>query len=141
MKLPHLTFYTSNIQAGFAGTVQAFVVKIKPEHKADKGLHAHEYTHVKQWYRWLLLWVLAIGLALLGEALPLDFAPVIIAGVGIHGILYKFIPSYRLEAEGEAYAAQVLEGADLDKMAWFLAHKYDLDITEHEAKQEILAWL
>jgi hypothetical protein len=141
MKLPHLTFYTNNIQAGFAATAQAFVVKIKPEYKNDSGIHAHEYTHVKQWYRLLFIWLTAFAVAYFGGIVPNEYLPLALVGVGLHGLLYLLIPSYKLETESEAYAEQVKHGADIDKMAFHLATWYGLDITQAQAKAEIEDWL
>ena len=143
MKLPHLTIYTDNLPPNVGGTAQAFVVKIRPKYKDDKGIHDHEYVHVKQWYRLLFIWLLAVGLAVASEWVPLEYAGVAIAGVGLHGLLYLLIPSYRLEAEAEAYAAQVKpDRSDLDLMAYRMAlPSYRLGITQEQAKAEIEDWL
>jgi hypothetical protein len=143
MKLPHVIIYTDNLPPNFGGTAQAFVVKIRPKYKDDKGIHDHEYVHVKQWYRLLFIWLLAVGLAVVSEWLPLEYAVIAIAGVGLHGLLYLLIPSYRLKAEAEAYAAQVKQDrSDLDLMAYRLAlPSYKLDITQEQAKKEIEEWL
>lgn len=140
---PLLTIYTDNLPANFAGTAQAFVVKIRPKYKDDKGLHEHEYTHVKQWYKWLFLWLLFTALLVLGtyEHLGLTLAPLAIAGVGVHGLLYLLVPSYKFHAEAEAYAVQVKNGADIDKMAYHLATWYGLGITQAEAKEKIQEYL
>jgi hypothetical protein len=143
VKLPHLTIYTDNLPPNVGGTAQAFVVKIRPKYKDDKGIHDHEYVHVKQWYRLLFIWLLAVGLAVASEWVPLEYAGVAIAGVGLHGLLYLLIPSYRLEAEAEAYAAQVKpDRSDLDLMAYRMAlPSYRLGITQEQAKAEIEDWL
>ena len=143
MKLPHLTIYSDSLPPTLGGTAQAFVVKIRPKYKDDKGIHDHEYVHVKQWYRVLFVWLLAVGLAIVSEWVPLEYAGVAIAGVGLHGLLYLLIPSYRLEAEAEAYAAQTKpDRSDLDLMAYRLAlPSYGLGITQEQAKTEIERWL
>jgi hypothetical protein len=145
MKLPHLTIYTDNLPPNVGGTAQAFVVKIRPKYKDDKGIHDHEYVHVKQWYKAMAAWVAII--ALLTIATYDDFgyalAPLAIAGVGLHGLLYLLIPSYRLEAEAEAYAAQTKpDRSDLDLMAYRMSlPSYRLGITQEQAKAEIEEWL
>jgi hypothetical protein len=143
MKLPYLTIYTDNLPPNVGGTAQAFVVKIRPKYKDDVGIHDHEYVHVKQWYRLLFIWLLAVGLAVVSEWLPLEYAGVAIAGVGLHGLLYLLIPSYRLEAEAEAYAAQVKpDRSDLNLMTYRLAQPmYKLGITQEQAKQHILNYI
>ena len=143
MDLSAVTLYTNNLPAQFAGTANAFVVRIKPQYKDDKALHEHEYTHVKQWYKWLFVWVLFAGLLVIGtyEQLGYALAPLAIAGVGVHGLLYLLFPSYKLHAEAESYAVQVKNGADIDKMAYHLATWYGLDITQAEAKAKIEGYL
>jgi hypothetical protein len=143
VKLPHLTIYTDNLPPNVGGTAQAFVVKIRHKYKDDVGIHNHEYVHVKQWYRVLLVWLLAVGLAAVSEWLPLEYAVIAIAGVGLHGLLYLLIPSYRLEAEAEAYAAQTrADRSDLDLMAYRMSlPSYKLGITQEQAKAEIEDWL
>ena len=145
MKLPHLVVYTDNLPAHSAATAQAFVVRVKHKYKNDKALHEHEYTHVKQWYKVLFVWLLFTGLLVVGtyEHLGYALAPLVIAGVGVHGLLYLLIPRYRLEAEAEAYAAQVKpDRSDLNLMAYRLAHPmYKLGITQEQAKQKIKGWL
>jgi hypothetical protein len=70
------------------------------------------------------------------DSLGYALAPVAIAGIGLHSLLYFFVRSYRLEAE--AYAAQVKSGADLDNMAIDLVDpSYKLNITKEQAKEEI----
>jgi hypothetical protein len=71
-----------------------------------------------------------------------SLAPVAVAGIGIHSLLYLFVRSYRLEAEAQAYAAQVEAGANLDDMADDLAgESHKLGITKEQAKAEIQRWI
>ena len=97
--------YTDNMDENFAGITRAFVISIRPKYKDDKGLLEHEKTHVRQWYKTL----------------------------GLHGLLYAFWRTYRLNCELEAYKEQMQYAPDLkvavDKFADFLANKYGLDIT------------
>jgi hypothetical protein len=141
MKLPHIIFYTNNLPINFGGVAQAFFIRIRPKYKDDKGLYEHEYTHVKQWYRWLTIWLTAFSFAYFGGVVPFEYTPLAFFGVGIHGLLYLLVPTYKLEAESEAYAAQVKHGADLDAMAYHLATWYGLNITQAQAKAEIEDWL
>jgi hypothetical protein len=108
------------------------------------GIHAHEYTHVKQWYKALAVWVAFSALLVAGTYDSLDYslAPIAFAGIGLHGLLYMFVRSYRLEAEAQAYAEQVKAGASLDDMANDLADdSYKLGITQEQAKVEIQRWI
>jgi hypothetical protein len=76
------------------------------------------------------------------DNLGYTLAPVAVAGIGVHGLLYLFVRRYRLEAEAQAYAEQVKSGANLDDMANDLAGDiYKLGITQEQAKIEIQRWL
>ena len=139
-----MTIYTDRFMPDWVGAraIGPFVL-IRPKYKDDKGIHAHEYTHVKQWYKWTALWAILVTLALL--VLP-EAAYVIVPfyglSVGIFPLMYALVKSFRLESEAEAYAAQVKAGADLDKMAKHLANpNYKLGISEEEAKAELQRWL
>jgi hypothetical protein len=144
MRLPSITVYTGNLPPNVNGRTNAFVVRIRPECKDDIGVHNHEYTHVKQWYKTLAAWLMFSTLLVAGtyENLGYALAPVAIAGIGLHSLLYMFVRSYRLEAEAQAYAEQVKSGANLDDMANDLADdSYKLGITKEQAKVEIQRWI
>ena len=139
-----LTIYTNKLLPEWVGArAIMFLVLIRPKYRDDKGIHAHEYTHVKQWYKWTALWAMLVTLALL--ALPEYvniIAPLYGLSLGIFPVMYSLITSFRLESEAEAYAAQVKAGADLNKMAKHLANpNYKLGISEEEAKAELQKWL
>ena len=102
----YLIYYTYRDLNGFAGKTNAFIIRINVAYKGDKGLLEHEKVHVGQFWR-----------------------------NPLHGLFYKFSRSYRLKSEVEAYRKQVEYGADIDKMAWLLWNRYDLDITLDEAKE------
>jgi hypothetical protein len=92
----------------------------------------------------LAIWLAfsALLVAVTYDSLGYTLAPVAVAGIGLHGLLYLFVRSYRLEAEAQAYAEQVRSGANLDDMANDLAGDiYKLDITQAQAKEEIQRWL
>ena len=146
MKLPHLTIYTDSLPPNVGGTAQGFLIKIRPKYKDDVGIHRHEYTHVKQWYKAVAAWVAIIALLTVATYADLGYtlAPLALAGIGLHGALYLFVRSYRLEAEAQAYAAQVKpDRSDLDAMAarMVLNDHYRLGITQEQAKEEIQRWL
>jgi hypothetical protein len=92
----------------------------------------------------LIIWLMFSALLVAGtyDSLGYTLAPVAVAGIGLHSLLYFFVRSYRLEAEAQAYAAQVKSGANLDDMANDLAgDSYKLNITKEQAKEEIQRWL
>lgn len=91
----------------FAATTYGPIILVRPEHREDRGLLAHEKVHVWQW----------------------------LMSAGLHGLMYRFSRGYRLAAEIEAYLEQARCYAD-DRRQIFARHiatLYDLDITESEA--------
>ena len=108
----HIVFYTDRlIPQQFAGYTRGPVIFIRPEYKNDKGLLEHEKVHVRQFWRTL----------------------------GLHGPIYKFSKSYRLKCELEAYSVQLRYSPNsADVFAKFITEKYDLDITQAEAKEALL---
>ena len=108
----YIVFYTDRlIPQQFAGCARGPVIFIRPKYKNDKGLLEHEKVHVRQFWRTL----------------------------GLHGPIYKFSKSYRLKCELEAYSVQLRYSPNsADAFAKFIAEKYDLDITQAEAKEALL---
>lgn len=106
-------FYTDRfIPDRFAAFHFGPFVFIRPKYKDDIGLKMHELTHVNQFYRNPLM-----------------------------GLFYRFSEKYRLKCEVEAYKVQ-LQYYSLDQSALFadyIATKYDLDITQEQAKKLLLS--
>jgi hypothetical protein len=105
----HLVFYTDFlIPSRFAACNRGPVIFIRPKHRNDAGLLAHEIMHVKQWWR-----------------------------NPAFGLFYRFSKQFRLEAEVEAYREQLrhYDTDQSDLFAQYLVEKYDLDIGLAEAQQ------
>ena len=84
------------------------LIQIDKKYKEDKGLLAHERVHVKQFLR---LWLSAIPLGVVLLCLGYDYGILpIIAGLGLHGLLYKFSSIYRYKAEVEAFGYSIAYG-------------------------------
>lgn len=102
---PALIFYTDWINDQFAGVGNAMIVRIRPQHKDDEGLLQHELTHVRQSYRWLIIF---------------------------HAWLYLLSDNYRLHAEVEAYRKQLEYSKDKDMdvvlFVGFVCTKYKLQV-------------
>jgi hypothetical protein len=126
--------YTDNLPENVGGTAQGPYIRIRPKYKDDKGIHAHEMEHVRQW--WVLTIFSAFFLLAGAEYLqqPLWIA---IASVGVHGLLYTLIPKYRLWCEVQAYKAQQAHYEDdrTPKFAKWIATVYRLDVTPEEAEK------
>lgn len=103
-----MILYTSLIPSRFAGLNIGPVILIRPSHKDDNGLHAHEQKHVEQFWRNPLL----------------------------HGIKYWMDEDYRLACEVEAYREQLKHSPqDAELFASYIAEKYDLGITPEKAME------
>lgn len=103
-------FYTDKfVKDTFAGCAIGPFVFIRPIYKNDKGLLAHEQTHVKQFFFTLFT----------------------------HGLLYKFIPKYRLWSEVQAYKVQAsyYEKDKTGLFASYIATRYNLDVTQEEVEK------
>lgn len=103
-----LTFYTRLVPGSFSGYAVGPLILIRHEFRDDAGLHAHEETHVAQFWR-----------------RPFT-----------HDLRYMVSRSYRQACEVEAYRAQLaLAPWGLMKFADSLSKKYGLRLTEAEARQ------
>lgn len=103
-----MTFYTNRfVHRQHQAATRGPVILIRPEFKGDRGLLEHEKVHRKQWLRTL----------------------------GLHGLLYWFVPEYRLAAEIEAFREQSKHYPDdrMPRFAELLASNYKLKITAENA--------
>lgn len=131
--LPALVIYTDKIPAAFGGMTNGPVVRIRPKYQDDKGLHAHELTHVEQWYASVFIW-----LALVALIAPIHLWRALMPmGLALGPILYTCIARVRLWCEEEAYQAQAKYTQDTSWMSHTLATKYQLGITEQEAYRRL----
>jgi len=101
--------YTDDMPDWKAGYSRAWFVRIRPAHKNDKGLEAHEAEHVRHWWY----------------------------SLGFSSILYLLSKRFRLWAEVKCYKVQLEYAADRDLArrvyALRLAAHYNLGITISEA--------
>ena len=106
-----LIFTEKFIPSWAAGCANGPLVFIRPKYKDDKGLIAHEVTHVKQWF----------------------------CTLGFHSLFYLFLDLYKLWAEVQAYKKQATYYQDdrLPLFAGFISQNYGLSITP-EAALELL---
>ena len=107
----HLVIYTNFMPAKFDGFAFGPIVLIRPKNRDDKGMLAHELTHVKQFWR-----------------------------NPLYGLFSTFSKKHRQKYEVEAYRAQLPYHPDrIDNFAWALANHYSLNITQDEAKKLLTA--
>ena len=130
MKLPHTVEYTDSVAGGDA---RMFRIRINPKYQFDKGLMAHEYEHVKQWYLTLLF---AVPLLLAGYFYNVNFYIYAVIVPFIYGLMYN-LKAFRSFVEVLCYRKQ-LAHYETDKTEWaakVLAEKYDLGITAKQAEK------
>lgn len=103
-----MIFYTKRfVPKPHKAYVWWFLIFIHPDYRHDKGLLEHEKVHRKQWLR----------------------------TIGLHGLLYRFVPEYRLAAEIEAFREQAKHYPDdrMPRFAELIASNYKLKITAENA--------
>lgn len=110
MKYP-LTFFVDNLPNNMGGKVLVYwpiaTIRILGKYRDDEGIYQHELLHVKQFY----------------------------CTLGLHCLLYKFVPEYKLWAEVEAYKKQLKYYPD-DKselFAEFISTRYGLKVAKEYA--------
>lgn len=110
--LVYLEYSFEGIPLGRSAYTIKNVIKIQPGLEDDKGLLAHEMTHVDQWHReWF------------------------------YQFRYNKSARFRQEMETEAYAAQLKEDGNMGRLkeyAMLLADNYNLPITWEKAARELV---
>jgi hypothetical protein len=83
-----------------------FKVFVRPKYREDKGIHEHEFGHIRQ--AWRNPW---------------------------HGLMYKTLDWYKLKCEVECYRIQAQHYDDDRRplFATFISQDYNLDITPEYA--------
>jgi len=111
--LPVLIFYPDIKDAHWTAKQNGPFIRIR-EFKDDEGVARHEMTHVKQFYRMLLIF---------------------------HPFLYLLWPWYRLRSEVEAFREQLkwdpsdLKQKRLEQYANLLSTAYKVNVTFEEARE------
>lgn len=100
-----MVIYTDLMPARFSGYNLGPITLIRPSHRNNAALHAHEEVHRQQFFRNPLM-----------------------------GLFYLFSKPARQAYEVEAYRAQLaLNPGSASILAQFLASKYGLDLTPEQA--------
>lgn len=100
--LPVLIVYSTKGLRGHSAYCYGLLSIIHPKFKDDEGLHQHELTHTRQWFK---------------------------SGMLPYTVLYRWNKWYRLGKEVEAYRYQ-MKWSPQHKVAFahFIANKYNLNI-------------
>lgn len=132
-------------KAGTAGHSDMWKIVIHPKWENNKGIFAHEYEHLKQWYVLLLVGLMLTSFVVL--AAHHWFGPSVAAIAGAVGVyqsfwfrrwLYNYYEPYRKWAEVQAFKAQIpklLSPVDDRWIVDALVNRYRLDTTEDEIRQ------
>jgi hypothetical protein len=134
--VPHIIKYTDDMPAWMGGYAKWFYIAIRPKYKDDKGIHAHELEHVKQWWITSIIScaLLAFWIWYAGEKFPYWYS---VMGLVVFQFLYSTFDSFKLKMEVLAYKKQLPHYPDdrTKLFAGFIANKYGLEITAEEAEQ------
>lgn len=142
---PAFIHYTDDMEDWQGAYATGPVVRIRPKYRdrGDDGIHLHELEHVRQWYAGLIIGV-ALAIALLFVPELAEFSTywhtALLAGIGIHGLLYRLLWPYRLWAEVTAYRKQLATypaGSDCMWAARALATKYQLRTSIDDARRAL----
>jgi hypothetical protein len=130
--VPALIRYTDDMPAWMGGYAQWFYIAIRPKYKDDKGIHAHELEHVKQW--WLTTLLFAIMIAAICYRTGFDYGFVGLSLVA-YQLLYGLVPWFKLRCEVECYKEQMKHYSDdrAPLFAKFISEKYNLNVTQQHA--------
>lgn len=134
MSAPAIIRYTDDMPAWMGGYARWFYVAIRPKYREDKGIHAHELEHVKQW--WLTTLLFAIMIAAICYRTEYTYAYVGLS-LSAYQLLYTLVPWFKLHSELMCYREQMKHYSDdrAPMFAKFIATKYNLSITAEEAEQ------
>jgi hypothetical protein len=142
--VPALIRYTDDMPQWMGGYAKWFYIAIRPKYKDDKGIHAHELEHVKQWWIVTLLTAAIIcGLVWYTQA-PIAYYQYAGISVAMLDLLYSSVDRFKLQCEVWAYKAQLRVNAeqgvkDYTKLyAGWIATKYGLSGVTAERAERLL---
>ena len=140
MKLPHYIQITKDTEYGDSKLCR---IRLNPKYKDDKGLIAHEYTHVKQWYVGLLIGlVISLGVYFIFERADYTFLSLVLAPFW-KGLAYTFIKPCRLFFEVAAFAKQISIAPKehheyyIKAYAGIITTNYNLSVTNEEVTEKL----
>lgn len=138
---PAIIRYTDDMPAWMGGYARWFYVAIRPKYKDDKGIHAHELEHVKQWWLTTIWAALVIAVVCWWQQAQYVYVALSLA---VYQLLYMAIPALKLQCEVWAYQAQLRVNAEqgfpdyTSKYAGWIASKYGLKGVTPERAERLL---
>jgi hypothetical protein len=134
MSFPHIIRYTDKMPDHVGGYARWFYIAIRPKYKDDKGIHAHELEHVRQWWTMSIVCCALIAGFCHVQGLPYHYAA---TGLAVHQLLSKFVRPYRQWIEVQAFKEQLKhhEPSYVTNLARRLSRGYGLKITQEEAEK------
>lgn len=112
---PYIKRTSTKLQFPTTANTMYCVISIAKGHENDIGILQHELTHVKQWWRMVLLFAVFSAVAWHFNVGALSIPLMMLGGVA-HNNLTR-IRWYRKYAEVEAYRAHVKAGRDFENAA------------------------
>lgn len=139
--IPVPVFYIEKMKGRRAGVSHGFYIRILKKYKEDKGIHRHELVHCEQFY---FVGAIAASIIcfLMVSSYGCEYAGLALAGLPLHGLLYKLLPKYRYWAELVAYREQLRFAKDREKrastFAGFIANYYGLKVDFEAVRVDLL---
>lgn len=116
-----IVIYTDKVEGGERVKLLPIIL-INPKYKNDKGLHEHEYLHVKHWATITIVMFMCLFMLM-------HWAIALLIGWYAHGLLYTFVDKFRLWSEVQCYRKQLQYSPQhLEHFVKFICEDYDLDV-------------
>jgi hypothetical protein len=137
--IPAYIRYTDDMPAWMGGYAKWCYIAIRPKYRDDKGIHAHELEHVKQWWITSIIScaLLALWIWYAGEKFPYWYS---LAGMVVFDLLHSTFQRFKLQLEVWAYRAQLKHYPDdrTKLFAGWIATKYGLEGITPEYAERLL---
>jgi hypothetical protein len=134
---PAIIRYTDDMPQWMGGYAKWFYIAIRPKYREDKGIHAHELEHVKQWWITTILAALAIAGVCYYQQAPYWYC---LLSLVAFDLLYSTFQRFKLQCEVWAYREQLKHYPD-DRTALFakfISTKYGLEGVSQEYAERLL---
>jgi len=132
--------YTDSMPQWMGGYAKWFYIAIRPKYRDDKGIHAHELEHVKQWWITSIIACALLAFWVWYADAPTFYYWYCLAGTVAFDLLHSTFQRFKLQLEVWAYREQLKHYPD-DRTALFakmIATKYGLEGVTPEYAEKLL---
>jgi hypothetical protein len=138
--IPAYVRYTDSMPQWMGGYAKWCFISIRPKYKDDKGIHAHEREHVKQWWITTIVATALIAAAVWFAEGPPEYYGYCVFGLVAFDLLYSTFQRFKLQLEVWAYRAQLKHYPDdrTKLFAGWIANKYGLEGVSPEYAEKLL---